>query len=185
MAIERTLAIIKPDAVGRGLAGEILVAHSQGRLSDRRPSNRCGSRRRSRRFLRRASRTGFFGELTAFMSSGKIVVMALEAEGAIPLARDHGRHRSRQGRARHHPPRLRRQHPEQLHARFGRSGNRRFRNRLLFRRPRTDLTFFLAAEKIPARSFAPFGAEESGCRITAWKCPPAVAASRTARLFPL
>ena len=84
MAIERTLAIIKPDAVKRGLTADILEPHPRREISDRRASNRCASPRRSRRFLRRASRARpFFGELTDFMSSGKAVVIVLEAEGAI------------------------------------------------------------------------------------------------------
>jgi nucleoside-diphosphate kinase len=83
MAIERTLAIIKPDAVGRGLAGEILARiHKAGFQSSR--SNRCGSRKKEPKAFYAVHRErGFFGELTEFMSSGKIVVLALEAEGAI------------------------------------------------------------------------------------------------------
>ena len=88
MAIERTLAIIKPDAVGRGLAGEILsrihkagfqiVAVKSMRLTQAEAGEFYGVHRNK----------GFFGELTAFMSSGKIIVIALEAEGAIAKWRD-------------------------------------------------------------------------------------------------
>ena len=83
MAIERTLAIIKPDAVGRGLTGEILsriqkagfqvVAVKSLRLT----LGVAGG------FYAVHRARPFFGELTEFMSSGKIVVLALEAEGAI------------------------------------------------------------------------------------------------------
>jgi nucleoside-diphosphate kinase len=83
MAIERTLAIIKPDAVGRGQTGEILariqkvgfqvVAVKSLRLTQ----GEAGG------FYAVHRARPFFGELTEFMSSGKIVVLALEAEGAI------------------------------------------------------------------------------------------------------
>ena len=83
MATERTLAIIKPDAVGRGLAAEILarihragfqiVAVKSMRLTQAEAGEFYGVHRNK----------GFFGELTAFMSSGIIIVLALEAEGAI------------------------------------------------------------------------------------------------------
>ena len=83
MALERTFAIIKPDAVGRGLQGEILSRiHKAGfRIvairSMRLTKDEAGG------FYAVHRERPFFGELTDFMSSGKIIAMVLEAENAI------------------------------------------------------------------------------------------------------
>src|SRR5277367_2066734 len=83
MAIERTLAIIKPDAFGRGLSGEIISRiHKAGFQIVAVKSLRL-TRKEAEGFYAVHAGKGFFAELTEFMSSGKIVVLALEAEGAI------------------------------------------------------------------------------------------------------
>jgi nucleoside-diphosphate kinase len=88
LALERTFAIIKPDAVGRGLQGEILSRiHKAGfRIvairSLRLTKDEAGG------FYAVHRERPFFGELTDFMSSGKILAMVLEAEGAIAKWRD-------------------------------------------------------------------------------------------------
>jgi len=88
LALERTFAIIKPDAVGRGLQGEILSRiHKAGfRIvaikSMRLTKDEAGG------FYAVHRERPFFGELTDFMSSGKIFAMVLEAEGAIAKWRD-------------------------------------------------------------------------------------------------
>src|ERR1700674_4615620 len=88
MGFERTLAIIKPDAVGRGLSGEILSRiHKAGFKIAAIKSMRL-TRGEAEGFYAVHRERGFFGELTTFMSSGKIVVIALEAEGAIPRWRE-------------------------------------------------------------------------------------------------
>ena len=83
MAIERTLAIIKPDAVGRGLAGEILSRIHKAGFAIRAIKSLRLTREEAEGFYAVHRERSFFGELTAFMSSGKVVVIALEAEGAI------------------------------------------------------------------------------------------------------
>jgi nucleoside-diphosphate kinase len=88
VALERTFAIIKPDAVSVGQQGEILsrihkagfkiVAIKTMRLT----KDEAGG------FYAVHKQRPFFGELTDFMSSGKIVALVLEAEGAIVKWRD-------------------------------------------------------------------------------------------------
>jgi nucleoside-diphosphate kinase len=88
LALERTFAIIKPDAVGRGLQGEILSRiHKAGfRIvairSMRLTKDEAGG------FYAVHRERPFFGELTDFMSSGKIFAMVLEAENAIAKWRE-------------------------------------------------------------------------------------------------
>ncbi len=88
MAIERTLAIIKPDAVGRNLQGEILARiHKAGFRIIAIKSIRL-SKGEAEGFYAVHRERAFFGELTNFMSSGKCIPMVLEAEGAIAKWRE-------------------------------------------------------------------------------------------------
>jgi nucleoside-diphosphate kinase len=88
VAVERTLAIIKPDAVGRGQQGEILARiHKAGFKIVAMKSMRL-TREEAGGFYYVHRERPFFGELTEFMSSGKIFAMVLEAEGAINKWRD-------------------------------------------------------------------------------------------------
>ncbi|HXN52194.1 MAG TPA: nucleoside-diphosphate kinase [Candidatus Acidoferrum sp.] len=88
MALERTFAIIKPDAVGRGLQGEILSRiHKAGFRIVAIKSMRL-TKDEAAGFYAVHRERPFFGELTDFMSSGKIFAMVLEAEGAIAKWRD-------------------------------------------------------------------------------------------------
>lgn len=83
MAMERTLAIIKPDAVGRGLTGEILSRIQKAGFQIVAIKSMQLTKPEAGGFYAVHKARPFFGELTDFMSSGKIVVLALEAEGAI------------------------------------------------------------------------------------------------------
>lgn len=88
MAVERTLAIIKPDAVGRGQQGEILARiHKAGFKIVAVKSMRL-TREEAGGFYYVHRERPFYGELTEFMSSGKVYAMVLEAEGAITKWRD-------------------------------------------------------------------------------------------------
>ncbi len=88
MATERTLAIVKPDAVGRGLTGEILTRiHKAGFQIVAIKSLRL-TKAEAEGFYAVHKARPFFADLTTFMSSGKVVVMVLEAENAITRWRD-------------------------------------------------------------------------------------------------
>ena len=88
MAIERTFAIIKPDAFKRGIAGDILSRiHKAGFAIVAIKSMRL-TQVEAEGFYAVHRERGFFGELTAFMSSGKIIAMVLEAEGGIARWRE-------------------------------------------------------------------------------------------------
>jgi len=88
MAIERTLAIVKTDAVGRGLTADVLSRiHKAGFHIVAVKSLRLTKKEAEGFYAVHAARP-FFGELTDFMSSGKVVVIALEGEGAILKWRD-------------------------------------------------------------------------------------------------
>lgn len=81
--VERTLCIVKPDAVEKHTAGAILAKIEESGLR----IIACKMLRLSKddagRFYSVHRERPFYGELTAFMSSGPIVVGVLEGEGAI------------------------------------------------------------------------------------------------------
>ncbi len=88
MATERTLAIIKPDAVGRGLTGEILKRIHDAKFQIVAIKSARLTRSEAEGFYAVHRERPFFKDLTEFMSSGKVVVIALEAEGAIARWRE-------------------------------------------------------------------------------------------------
>ena len=88
MPIERTLAIIKPDAVYRGVTADILVRIHQAGLTIRAIKSLRLTQVEAAAFYAVHRGRSFFPELTAFMSSGKIFVVVLEAENAIALWRE-------------------------------------------------------------------------------------------------
>lgn len=88
MAIERTFAMIKPDAVSRGQQGEILARiHKAGFTIVAIKSLRL-TKEEAGGFYAVHRERPFFAELTDFMSSGKIFAMVLEAENGIAKWRD-------------------------------------------------------------------------------------------------
>lgn len=88
MVLERTFAIIKPDAVKRGLAGDILSRVHKAGFSIVAIKTMRLTKSEAEGFYAVHKARPFFGELTDFMSSGKIFAMVLEADGAITKWRD-------------------------------------------------------------------------------------------------
>jgi nucleoside-diphosphate kinase len=88
LAIERTFAIIKPDAVKRGLTGEVLSRIHAAKFQIVALKSLRLTKEEAEGFYAVHRERPFFGELTDFMSSGKCVVIVLEAEGAIAKWRD-------------------------------------------------------------------------------------------------
>jgi nucleoside-diphosphate kinase len=80
---ERTLAIIKPDAVERHLAGKIIQRIEAEGFQIRAMKRIHLSKKDAEGFYAVHRERPFFGSLTAFMSSGPAVVMVLEAPDAI------------------------------------------------------------------------------------------------------
>lgn len=88
MAVERTFAIIKPDAVSRNLTADILTRIHAAKFQIAAIKSLRLTKPEAEGFYAVHRARPFFGELTEFMSSGKCVVMVLEAEGAIAKWRD-------------------------------------------------------------------------------------------------
>jgi nucleoside-diphosphate kinase len=88
LALERTFAIIKPDAVAAAQQGEILSRiHNAGFKVVAIKSMRLSKEEAGGFYAVHRARP-FFGELAEFMSSGKIIALVLEADGAILKWRD-------------------------------------------------------------------------------------------------
>ena len=88
MAIERTFAIIKPDAVAAGQQGEILSRIHTAAFKIVAIKSMRLTKEEAGGFYAVHKARPFFGELTDFMSSGKIIALVLEAEGAVLKWRD-------------------------------------------------------------------------------------------------
>ncbi len=87
MAAERTLVLIKPDAVRRGLAGEILRRFELRGLEIREARLLTVDRRLAEEHYAEHAEKPFFGELVAFITSGPTLALVLEGEGAIATVR--------------------------------------------------------------------------------------------------
>jgi nucleoside-diphosphate kinase len=86
--VERTLSIIKPDAVGRGLIGEILRRFESAGLRIVAAKLVRLTPERAQSFYAVHKERAFFASLCAYMSSGPIFVSVLEGEGAIMKNRE-------------------------------------------------------------------------------------------------
>ena len=87
MAVERTLVLIKPDAVQRGLAGEILARFERRGLQIRDARLIQVDRDLAERHYAEHAEKPFFGELVEFITSAPTLALALEGEGAIATVR--------------------------------------------------------------------------------------------------
>lgn len=85
---ERTLAIIKPDAVGRHLVGAIIQKYEEAGLIPLGMKLMRLTKAQAEGFYYVHKQRPFFDSLCSFMSSGPIVVLALAGENAIQRHRD-------------------------------------------------------------------------------------------------
>ena len=86
--MERTLAIIKPDAVGKKHSGAIIGRIEAAGFTIRAMRKLWLSKAQAEGFYAVHRGRPFFPSLTEFMSSGPVIVLALEADGAIKMWRD-------------------------------------------------------------------------------------------------
>jgi nucleoside-diphosphate kinase len=88
MSLERTLSIVKPDAVGRGLIGEIIKRFESTGLKIVAAKLVHLTPERARMFYAVHKERPFFASLCTYMSSGPIFVSVLEGEGSIARNRE-------------------------------------------------------------------------------------------------
>ena len=88
MALERTLSIIKPDAVAKNVIGEIYSRFEKAGLKVVASKMKQLSRAEAEGFYAVHRERPFFKDLVDFMVSGPIMVQVLEGEGAIAKNRD-------------------------------------------------------------------------------------------------
>lgn len=85
--MDRTLILIKPDAFERSLTGEIVARFERKGLKLAAMKQMTMSRELAERHYAEHAERPFFGELVDFITSGPLVAIALEGEGAVTAAR--------------------------------------------------------------------------------------------------
>lgn len=88
MAVEQTLSIVKPDAVGKNLVGTILSRFEQAGLQIVALKMLQLSREQAEGFYGEHRERPFFAGLVDFMTSGPVCVQVLAGEGAVALNRE-------------------------------------------------------------------------------------------------
>lgn len=88
MSVERTLSIIKPDAVANNVIGEIVSRFEKAALKVVAMQMKQLSQAEAEGFYIEHRERPFFADLVAFMTSGPVVVQVLEGENAILLNRE-------------------------------------------------------------------------------------------------
>ncbi len=88
MATERTLSIIKPDGVEKGIIGRVISRFETSGLKPIAIKLKQLSKAEAEGFYAVHKARPFFGSLVEFMTSGPVVLMVLEGEGAVAKNRD-------------------------------------------------------------------------------------------------
>ena len=88
MAIERTLSIIKPDGLEKGIIGKVVARFEEKGLKPVAMRMQRLSKAEAEGFYAVHKARPFFGELVSFMTSGPVVLMVLEGEGAVAKNRE-------------------------------------------------------------------------------------------------
>jgi len=88
VALERTLSIIKPDAVAKDVIGEIYTRFERAGLKIVAARMKHLSRAEAETFYAVHRERPFFNDLVAFMTSGPVMIQVLEGENAIALNRE-------------------------------------------------------------------------------------------------
>ena len=135
--MERTFAIVKPDAVRRGLTGDILKRIEASGLTIVALGKIHLSRADAEKFYDVHKARPFFRGLCDYMTSGPVVVAVLAGRGCDQqVASADGRNRSQKSRRRHDSQGLRNRHRTECHSRLGCARDGRSGNCLLFPRSR-------------------------------------------------
>ncbi len=87
MTTEQTLILVKPDAMERGLAGEILARFERRGLTVQAARLLTVSRDLAEQHYAEHSEKPFFGELVGFITSGSTLALVLEGEDAVRVSR--------------------------------------------------------------------------------------------------
>ena len=87
MAVERTLVLVKPDAMARGLAGEIVARLERRGLALRAAKLVRVDRELAERHYDEHREKPFFGEVVEFIISGPTLALVVEGESAISVVR--------------------------------------------------------------------------------------------------
>jgi nucleoside-diphosphate kinase len=88
MGVERTLSIVKPDAVARNIIGEIYSRFEKNGLTIVAAKMMRLSEDQAKGFYAEHEGKPFYGDLVAYMTSGPVVVQVLEGENAIAKNRE-------------------------------------------------------------------------------------------------